>query len=177
MKCSFGRSLLAFALIVLISQGASADTIADSADDWSFDGVQGENNWFNGYYNLTLDEEEGDGEYQADDFIAFLNDDSLEVFEDDANHWDGSIWRLYRDTPDTAGQQTGPWTRISQNGGHPNGTNSAAPILVDDPRQDLQQRFALCQSIAVPLADVLFALDGAIAEIPEASRRATMIYR
>ena len=101
---------------------------ADSIDDWSVDGIQGENNWFNGYYNLTQDD---DGVYAAADFMPFINDDSFEVWEDGENHWDGNVWRLYRDTADTGGN-TGPWTRIHQNGGHPNGTNSAPPFSVDD---------------------------------------------
>ena len=51
------------------------NVIADSADDWSSEGTQGENNWFNGYYNFTDDEFNGDGVYQAEDFIEFENVD------------------------------------------------------------------------------------------------------
>ena len=57
-------------------QAQEVTIIADSYDDWSFDGTQGENNWLNGYYNLTVDEDEGDGTYQPEDFISFLNDGS-----------------------------------------------------------------------------------------------------
>ena len=79
--------------------------IADSFDDWSTTGTQGENNWHNGYYNLTLDD---DGVYEPDDFIEF----------DNATDWNGTGWALPRDP------NSGPWTSISQEGTHPNGTNS-----------------------------------------------------
>ena len=54
--------------------GDACQPIADSSMDWSLDGEQGVNNWYYGYYNLTLDEDPG---YEADDFIEF------EEFE----HW------------------------------------------------------------------------------------------
>ncbi|MCP4191272.1 MAG: hypothetical protein P8N76_05530 [Pirellulaceae bacterium] len=124
-----------FGVLILLSSAAPADMIADSVEDWSLDGIQGENNWTYGYYNLTLDEED-DGEYAAEDFIPFLNDDSFEVGPEGENHWDGNQWRLYRDGEGvgTGLAQTGPWTRIGADDfGHPNGTNSAVPTEVDDP--------------------------------------------
>ena len=98
-----------FVLAVALSVATSgfAATVADSVDEWSLDGMQGENGWFYGYYNLTLDQEEGDGDYQFEDFIPFLNDGTLEVWEDNLNQWDGGGWRLYRDTAATANQETG----------------------------------------------------------------------
>src|SRR5262245_26493782 len=48
-----------------------AVTLADSVDDWSASGLQGENGWFNGYYDLTTDT---DGVYDPGDFIEFVND-------------------------------------------------------------------------------------------------------
>ena len=122
-------------VLVLIVSSVRGEIIANSVDDWSIDGIQGENNWTYGYYNLTLDEEEGDGEYAAEDFIAFLNDDSGEVGPEGENHWDGNQWRLYRDGEGLGAGlgNTGPWTRIGADGfGHPNGINSAAPTEVDD---------------------------------------------
>ncbi len=124
---------MALALMAGLTDSASAATLADSMEGWSFDGTQGDLGWFYGYYNLTRDESDSDGVYQPEDFIPFLNDDSLEVWEDNLNQWDGTQFRLYRDTVASAGQETGPWTRVSQAGGHPNGTNSAAPLLVDEP--------------------------------------------
>ncbi|MDG2381185.1 MAG: PEP-CTERM sorting domain-containing protein [Pirellulaceae bacterium] len=118
--------------LLLVGTSIRAEIIADSVEDWSFEGIQGENNWFNGYYNLTLDQDDGDGIYQASDFTAFLNDDSGEIYEDGENHWNGNSWRLFRDTD----PNTGPWTSINQNGGHPNGLNSAAPPSVDDSMQE-----------------------------------------
>lgn len=97
--------------------------IADSLDDWSTSGTQGANNWSNGYYNLTQD---SDGTYGVTDFTPFLNDGSNAVNPDGANHWDGTGWRLYRDTS----PNTGPWTSLGAENTHPNGTNSAAPPSV-----------------------------------------------
>jgi hypothetical protein len=51
----------------------SGTIVADSFDDWSVTGTQGEKSWYNGYYNLTAD---GDATYQATDFRPFLNDGS-----------------------------------------------------------------------------------------------------
>ena len=105
-------ALIVFALTVVLNSAAQGAIFANSADDWSTTGTQGENGWINGYYNLTLDEEEGDGEYQLDDFIPFLNDGSLEVWEDNENQWDGTVWRLYRDRSADGLADTGPWTTI-----------------------------------------------------------------
>ena len=60
--------------LVLLTLGISlpAQEIADSFDDWSTTGTQGENNWFYGWYNLTEDEEFDDGEYAADDFNEYI---------------------------------------------------------------------------------------------------------
>ena len=77
---------------------------ADSRTDWSVDGIQGENGWYNGYYNLTTD---FDLFYEEDDFVEF----------DPIEHWRGANWRL---APGGA-----PWTFIDREGVHPNGTNSA----------------------------------------------------
>ena len=123
---------LALVLAVLWLPSARAATIADSFDEWSATGTQGENGWFNGWYNLTVDQEDGDGVFQPADFIEFINDGTV-VGDDELNNWDGGAFRLYRDTTATAGAETGPWTTIDQGGGHPNGTNSALPILVDNP--------------------------------------------
>ena len=93
------------------------NVIADSADDWSSSGTQGENNWSNGYYNLTEDELVDEGIYQAEDFIEFenLGAGAVDPF---GNHWTGTQWQLFDGAP-------GPWTRIGRENTHPNGTNSA----------------------------------------------------
>ena len=80
-----------------------AEVYADSRTDWSTDGTQGAGGWYNGYYNLTADD---DDTYSADEFIEF-----------GAEHWRGANWRL---APGGA-----PWTFIDREGVHPNGTNSA----------------------------------------------------
>ncbi len=86
---------------------SGAQTFADSSDDWSAVGTQGELSWFNGYYNLTFDQGVGDGIYQTDDFTEF-----------DAAFWNGVQWDL---TP----AASGPWTELGRETTHPNGTNSA----------------------------------------------------
>lgn len=81
--------------------------LADSGADWSTTGTQGEENWFNGYYNKTQD---ADGMYQASDFTPF----------DFGSHWATDQWRLTTDPGSTGG----PWTQLGQTATHPNGTNS-----------------------------------------------------
>ena len=93
--------LLAF--IFVLPGSLRAEVIADSFDDWSAFGEQGELNWYNGYYNLTTD---FDLSYELDDFVEY-----------DPEHWRGNGWRL---APGGA-----PWTWIAQEQSHPNGANSA----------------------------------------------------
>ena len=109
--------LLALGLTTSARPTAFAATIADSFDDWSFDGVQGENSWFYGYYNLTLDV---DGEYATEDFEPFFNEFGAgggPVSPED-NHWTGTAW-------DMTEEAMGPWSFLAQEVAHPNGTNSA----------------------------------------------------
>ena len=108
----------------------AAEIYADSEAGWSADGTQGENGWFYGWYNYTNDDDQS---YSPEEFDPFLNDGTDFVDFDGLNHWDGSLYRLYRDTPDTAGANTGPWTRVAQTTGHPNGENSPEAISVDEP--------------------------------------------
>ncbi len=96
------------------------DEVADSVRDWSTTGTQGENDWYNGYYNQTEDAALGDGVYQTDDFIEFVNDGSniceTVVGVTGANHWAGTLWEL---------NCTGaPWTELGRDNTHPNGTNN-----------------------------------------------------
>lgn len=148
-KLIFGRYRFLIALCILWPAFAAltpAAEVADSFNDWSFDGTQGENSWFNGYYNLTQDT---NGTYDVDDFIPFLNDGSGLVEPDGLNHWNGNMWVLYRDTS----PNTGPWTRILQEGGHPNGTNSAAPPSVPGsvPEEHWSVRRWVADSVAEPM--------------------------
>ena len=110
IRSSLGAAFLATLVLLPVGQLAAVE-IADSLNDWSATGLQGENNWYNGYYNLTLD---GDGIYQSGDFIEFLND----PLDPPNNHWNGTFWDL---TP----AETGPWTELGIEATHPNGTNSA----------------------------------------------------
>ncbi|MFP6737771.1 MAG: thrombospondin type 3 repeat-containing protein, partial [Planctomycetota bacterium] len=86
-----------------IGDACDLEVLAHSRDDWPATDEQGVNNWYNGYYNLSFDE---DGEYSGDDFIEF----------DPIEHWRGTGWRL---APSNA-----PWTWITAEQSHPNGINN-----------------------------------------------------
>ena len=123
-ECS-GRRQLALAFFGLclagaigaqpVQAGPALPLLADSEADWSATGMQGENGWSNGYYNLTLD---GDGVYQDTDFLPFLNDGSgvPETAPVEINHWTGSAWDF---------ESNPPWTLLAQLNAHPNGSNQA----------------------------------------------------
>jgi hypothetical protein len=106
-----------FASFVIGPRGAPAAQIADSYDDWSATGTQGQRNWYNGYYNYTAD---GDRTYQTRDFIAFTNSAGAGggPVSPTGNHWTGTQW-------DLTSASSGPWTEIGRESTHPNGTNSA----------------------------------------------------
>ncbi|MCZ6794106.1 MAG: lamin tail domain-containing protein [Planctomycetota bacterium] len=102
---------------VLLGSTLRAEVVADSWSDWSSSGTQGENGWWNGYYNLTRDP---GGTYQVRDFIPFRNTAGPGggAVSPTGNHWTGSSW-------DLLGAASGPWTALGQESTHPNGTNSA----------------------------------------------------
>ena len=78
--------------------GLTTTMFADSVTDFG----QNTNGWTYGYYNTTLNGPPGPGE-----FIPF-----------NSSAWNGSTWDL---NP----AASGPWSEITNAGGHPNGTNSA----------------------------------------------------
>ena len=92
------------------------DELADSRAGWSRDGVQGENNWFYGYYNLTQDQADDDGVYQAGDVIEFDKEDHWGDRPDLLMLNPGPAWRL---SPAGA-----PFTFLGRRDTHPNGTNA-----------------------------------------------------
>lgn len=107
---------------------------ADSLLEWSGAGVQGESNWFSGFYNLTQDP---DGTYQPADFMPFSNacgpggtecPDGGTV-SIDGNHWKGPVPASPAEPGDeprwdlTEGYSP-PWTRLGRETLHPNGVNS-----------------------------------------------------
>ncbi len=87
-------------------------SVADAAADWSFSGVQGEKNWFQGYYNKNTDP---DLIYQATNFIAFPRNNGPHGSN---NFWDGQEWDWPSGDP--------PFDKIGQYWMIPNGTNSGA---------------------------------------------------
>jgi hypothetical protein len=90
--------------------------IADSSEDWSPVGAQGNRRWHQGYFNRTQDT---DGNYDpAVDFRPFLSDGTGTV--SDTNHWSSQDqqWRLATDFFATGG----PWTFVTRNEAHPSGT-------------------------------------------------------
>lgn len=114
MRCfNAVRTLSSMALVagVAISAGGSlarAAVVADSFDDWSLTGTQGENGWFNGYYNKTGD---ADGVYTTGELTLFRNDGSN--VPGAANDWDGNFYNLVPGDP--------PWTELSRDTLHPSG--------------------------------------------------------
>ncbi len=87
------------------------EKIADSVEDWSDAGIQGENNWTYGYYDRTAD---GNSTYAADEFQAFPRDGGGHSNQD---FWDGNQYDWFNGNP--------PWTMIGREGIHPNGVNNA----------------------------------------------------
>ena len=67
-----------------------APAIADSLDDWSVDGIQGENGWLNGYYDRSNDP---DDTFGVEDMILFDNFGAGDVTPN-GNHWTGTQWDL-----------------------------------------------------------------------------------
>lgn len=98
-----GLVWLTACLTFMSGQVVQGEVIGNSLDDFS--GTQGENGWFYGYRNVTLD---GKGiNYDPNvDFLPF-----------DGSMYDGSKWDL-----DTAG--AAPWTEVAQEAIHPNGSNN-----------------------------------------------------
>jgi hypothetical protein len=92
------------------SQSPAPVVVADSAADFS--GIQGQDNWFYGYYNRTHDTNAPG--YHATNFIAFPNDTS-QPWSDD-NFWTGVQWDWFQGNP--------PWTEVGRTNVHPNGGNS-----------------------------------------------------
>ena len=84
-----------------IGSSVAADSIADYGT-----GAQGTNGWSHGYYNKTDD---ANGVYNAADLITSNANWTLS----------GNTWVLGPGDP--------PWTSVHARGGHPNGTNQAAP--------------------------------------------------
>jgi hypothetical protein len=82
--------------------------VADSAAEFS--GKQGQDNWFYGYYNRSIDSVSG---YQIADFTAFPQDNGAPSA---LNFWNGTTWDWFRGDP--------PWTEIGQTYTRPNGVNS-----------------------------------------------------
>ncbi len=89
----------------LVSVSARGEIIANSIAEFS--DTQGQNGWFFGYRDLTVDGK-GAESYDANaDFLPF-----------DASLWNGTGWDL------DAGAGNAPWTMLDNEGVHPNGSNS-----------------------------------------------------
>lgn len=96
---------------------------ADSIQDWSVDGVQGENGWTNGFYDLTNDP---DSNYATDDFQPFFSEfgPGGGQVEPDGNHWKGAVWDMSDANSLNGPAANVPWTLINSEQLHPNGTNN-----------------------------------------------------
>ncbi len=96
---------------------ASAVEVGNSVTEFS--GVQGTNNWSYGYHNETAN-----SPYDAADFIPFSSSAAPVSdfgFHVPSNKWD---WFNAAGNANAGGASNPPWTEITQNGGHPNGTNN-----------------------------------------------------
>ncbi len=104
-------------LLLICGQASAQSTLADSAAEFS--GIQGQEDWYYGYRNLTLDG--GGNDYDPEtDFIAFPVDGTN--FGSDTNAWNGTIFDFF----DAGGNTTNPpWTTLGVESSHPNGTNQA----------------------------------------------------
>lgn len=94
-----------------------AFVIADSIGEFS--GVQGQNGWFNGYRNYTLDLAEG-GTMDYDpnaDFIPYPGGEGLGDWDGVTQTWSNGAWDLNTEA-------AGPWTFQNAQSIHPNGENS-----------------------------------------------------
>lgn len=102
-------------LLLICGQASAQRTLADSAAEFS--GIQGQEDWYYGYRNLTLDG--GGNDYDPEnDFIAFPVDGTN--FGSDTNAWNGTIFDFF----DAGGNTTNPpWTTLGVESSHPNGTN------------------------------------------------------
>lgn len=109
----YSAAVLGLASLTLSSTKSNAQvTIADSFTEFS--GIQGQDDWTNGYRNFTAD---GGGAYDPGNFIPFLNDGSgvLETDPVEVNHWNGVKWDF---------EGNPPWTTVEREFVHPNGTNN-----------------------------------------------------
>jgi|GEM_PF-320912 len=75
--------------------------VADSVNDWSFSGMQGERGWFYGLYNRSID---NNSTYESTNFISFPSGSGP---HSTANFWNGSAWEWFDGSPpfDLLGQQ------------------------------------------------------------------------
>ncbi len=89
----------------------SLTVVADSVADWSFSGVQGENNWFYGYFDGGTNA--AAPIYRATNFVAFPRNNGPHSTN---NFWDGASWDWWNGDP--------PSTEIGQRVMNPNGINA-----------------------------------------------------
>jgi len=67
--------------------------VADSINDWSFSGAQGDKNWFYGLYDRTAD---NNATYEPSNFVAFPSGSGP---HSDANFWTGAQWKWFDGQP------------------------------------------------------------------------------
>jgi hypothetical protein len=104
-------AIFAFMFALVEATPVSADTIADSAEDFS--GKQGQNGWTYGYWDESQD---ADGQYdQAGDFRLFTNfgTDHINGLSLHSEFTTGDLWYL---------EDGRYYTSLWAEGGHPHGT-------------------------------------------------------
>lgn len=97
----------------------NVDATAIAKSNAQFSGVQGQDNWYNGYRNYTKD---GGGEnYNPDTgFIAFKGGDGFGDWDGVNQQWSGTQW-------DLDSQARNPWTELAAESTHPNSSTAANP--------------------------------------------------
>ncbi|HTD65020.1 MAG TPA: lamin tail domain-containing protein [Candidatus Limnocylindria bacterium] len=110
LRMKYDDGFVAYLNGVEVARRNLPKTIANSVLEFS--DTQGANNWQYGYYNKFTD---GNTTYEMADFTPFPRAAGAHAAD---NYWTGTIWDWFAGNP--------PWTEISANGGHPNGSNNGA---------------------------------------------------
>ena len=104
-KTAYSGAFLSIAVLLASANGSTALAQVNADSITGFSGEQGQDGWYNGYRNVTVDGK--DLSYDANqDFIPF-----------DTASWTGSAWDLNTEA-------AAPWTLVGQQSVHPNGVNN-----------------------------------------------------
>lgn len=118
------RPLVASA-IACISVTTAHGQVELANSETEFNGVAGQDEWSNGYRNLTADGGPVDMYDPVSDFIPFPVDGTST--RSTTNFWNGTSFDWFNDPINPAGNpHNPPWTQLAAVNTHPNGTNNGA---------------------------------------------------